>query len=64
MRLSATALDTTGADTNTQVETVDFYVVVYQIFTYALVLLQFKANDLDCANDGGSAKFTNVTGCL
>ena len=36
MRLSATARDTTGADTNTQAETVDFYVVIYQIFTYAL----------------------------
>ena len=36
MRMTATASDSTGADINTRTETLEFYVVVMQIYTYTL----------------------------
>ena len=36
LRCTATASDKTGADINTRTETLEFYVVVMQIYTYTL----------------------------
>lgn len=36
LRMTATALDTTGLDTNTETLTIDIPVVIYQIYTEAL----------------------------
>ena len=36
MRMTALANDSTGADINTRTETVEFYIVIMQIYTQAL----------------------------